>query len=117
MVHGYGMWKAGFKVSSLVATASILRTNNSQIFRSPLHFLNHVQGCVYNELVHMSSLLSELGRTITTTGFRGAEFMLEEWIVFRPDDAEVVRHIDEAGSDDIVININTAPNISTSRPL
>jgi hypothetical protein len=62
-----------------------------QIFRSPLHFLHHVKCSVYDELVHVCCLLSELGRAIAAR-FRGAELMLEEWVVLRTNDGEVVRH-------------------------
>ena len=49
---------------------------------------------MYNELVHVSGLLSELGRAIAAR-FRSAKLVLEEGIVFRADDGEVVRHVDE----------------------
>jgi hypothetical protein len=49
---------------------------------------------MYNELVHVSCLLSELGRAIAA-GFRSAKLVLEERIVLRADDGEVVRHVDE----------------------
>jgi hypothetical protein len=62
-----------------------------QVFRSPLHFLHHIECRMYNELIHVCCLLSELGRAITAR-FRRAKLMLEERIVFRADDSEVVRH-------------------------
>ena len=65
-----------------------------QIFRPPLHFFYHVQRCMYDELVHVSGLLSELGRAIAAW-FGSAKLVLEERIVFRTDDSEVVRHGDE----------------------
>lgn len=65
--------------------------NDLQIFRPPLHLFYHVQRCMYDELVHVSGLLSELGRAITAR-FRSAKLVLEERIVLRADDCEVVRH-------------------------
>ena len=49
---------------------------------------------MYNELIHVSGLLSELGRTIAAW-FGSAKLVLEERIVFRTDDSEVVRHVGE----------------------
>jgi hypothetical protein len=49
---------------------------------------------MYNELIHVSGLLSELGRAIAAW-FGSAKLVLEERIVFRTDDSEVVRHGDE----------------------
>jgi hypothetical protein len=63
--------------------------NYSQIFRSPLHFLYHIQRRMHDELVHVSCLLSELGHAIAAR-FRSAKLVLEERVVFRADDSEVV---------------------------
>ena len=46
---------------------------------------------MHDKLVHVSCFLSELGRAIAAR-FRSAELVLEERIVLRANDGEVVRH-------------------------
>jgi hypothetical protein len=50
---------------------------------------------MYNELVHMCCLLSELGCAITAR-FGSAKLMLEQRVILRANDSEVVRHDGEA---------------------
>jgi hypothetical protein len=69
--------------------------DHSQVFRSPLNFLYHVECCMYDELVHVCCLLSELGRAITAR-LRRAKLMLEERVILRTNDGEVVRHDGES---------------------
>jgi hypothetical protein len=58
---------------------------------SPLYLLHDVQRAVHNELVHDPRLLPKPGDAVAT-GLRGAEFVLEEGVVFRADYSEVVGH-------------------------
>lgn len=47
---------------------------------------------MHDELVHVSRLLDEPGLPVAAL-FGCPEFVLEERVVLRPDDHEVVRHI------------------------
>jgi len=67
---------------------------------------------MYNELVHVSCLLSELGRAIAAW-FRSAKLVLEEGIIFRADDSEVVRHGDEEKMVRSLCDYCVAPSISS----
>ncbi len=58
---------------------------------SPLDFFHNVEAAVHDELVHVPGLLPE-ARDAVPALLEGAEFKLEEGIVFGPDDREVVRH-------------------------
>lgn len=47
---------------------------------------------MHDERVHMARLLGETSNAISAL-LGGAEFKLEEWLVSRADDAEVVGHV------------------------
>jgi hypothetical protein len=58
---------------------------------SPLDFFDYVEAAVEDELVEVADLVVE-ARLAVAAGFGGAELVLEEGVVLRPDDDEVVRH-------------------------
>jgi hypothetical protein len=58
----------------------------------PLNLLYDVQAAVHDELVHMPCLLGEPRDAIAAL-LRGAELVLEEGVVLRADDGEVVGHL------------------------
>lgn len=68
-----------------------------QFFVSPLHLLDHIEGSVHDELVHVSCFITEACNAITTA-FCGAELQFEERIVACADDGEIVGHICEEDS-------------------
>jgi len=55
----------------------------------PLHLFHDVQTAVHDELVHVPGFFAEASDAVAAL-FRGAEFVLEEGIVFCADDAEIV---------------------------
>lgn len=57
----------------------------------PLHLLDYVQAAVRDERVHVPGFVAEAGDAVAAL-LRGAEFVLEERVVFRADYAEVVGH-------------------------
>lgn len=57
----------------------------------PLHLLDDVQAAVHDERVHVAGVVAEAGDAVAAL-LRGAEFVLEERVVFGADDAEVVGH-------------------------
>lgn len=57
----------------------------------PLDLLDHVETAVQDELVQVADLLVE-ARLAVAAGLGGAELVLEEGVVLRPDDDEVVGH-------------------------
>lgn len=56
-----------------------------------MHLLDDVQAAVDDELVHVPGLLAE-ARLAVPALLRRAELVLEERVVLRADDGEVVRH-------------------------
>lgn len=57
----------------------------------PLDFFDNVQAAVHDELVHVSRFLVKTRYAVAAL-LRGAEFMLEERIVLRAYDSEVIGH-------------------------
>lgn len=57
----------------------------------PLHLLDDIQAAVHDEGVHVPGLVAEAGDAVAAL-LRGAEFVLEQRVVFGADDAEVVGH-------------------------
>lgn len=57
----------------------------------PLHLLDDIQAAVHDERVHVPGLVAE-ARDAVAALLRGAEFVLEQRVVFGADDAEVVGH-------------------------
>lgn len=57
-----------------------------------LHFFDHINAAVYDELVHMSCFLTKSSNSIAA-GFRCPKLILEHRIVPRTNDCEVVRHV------------------------
>lgn len=64
---------------------------NAHLPRPPLHLLDDIQAAVHDELVHVSRLFAE-PRLPVAALLRRPELVLEERVVLRPDDDEVVRH-------------------------
>lgn len=58
---------------------------------APLNLLDDVKTAVDDELVHVPGLLGE-ARLAVAAGLGGAELVLEERVVLRPDYDEVVGH-------------------------
>lgn len=65
---------------------------NSHLPAPPLHLLDDVEAAVYDELVHVPGLLAE-ARLAVAALLRRPELVLEERVVLRADDGEVVRHL------------------------
>lgn len=63
----------------------------------PLQFVDDVEAAVHDEGIHTTGLGAEAGNAVTAL-LRGAEFELEEWIVFGADDAEIVGHCESRKS-------------------
>ena len=57
----------------------------------PLQLVYEVQAGVYDEWIHVAGLLTEAGDAISAL-LGSAEFELEQRLVSRADDAEVVGH-------------------------
>lgn len=55
----------------------------------PLHFIDDVQATMHNEGIHLPCLSAEASNAIPAL-FRCAKFELEQWVVARTNDAEVV---------------------------
>ena len=64
---------------------------DAQLPVHPLHFLDDVQAAVQHELVQVVRLLGE-ARLAVASLLAGAELVLEERVVLRADDGEVVAH-------------------------
>ena len=56
---------------------------------SPLDFFHNVETAVNDELVHMSGLIAKAGDAVSTS-LGSTKFMLEERVVSRADDSEIV---------------------------
>ena len=69
----------------------VQRDQDEHSTRSPLHLLHDIQTAVYDELVHVSSFVTEARDAIASL-FRGAELILEDWVVFRANDGKIVGH-------------------------
>ncbi|KAL9614329.1 MAG: hypothetical protein Q9167_001212, partial [Letrouitia subvulpina] len=59
----------------------------------PLQLVDDVQATVHDEGVQVAGFLVEPGHAVAAL-LRGAEFELEDRLVFGVDDAEVVGHVD-----------------------
>jgi len=57
----------------------------------PLHLLDDIQAAVHDKGVHVAGLVAEAGDAVAAL-LRGAEFVLEQRVVFGADYAEVVGH-------------------------
>lgn len=66
-------------------------TGGIHLVVGPLQLVYEVQAGVYDERVHVAGFLTEAGDTISAL-LGGAEFELEQRLVSRADDAEVVGH-------------------------
>lgn len=64
---------------------------DAHLIVEPLQFVDDVEAAVHDEGIHAAGLGAEAGNAVPAL-LRGAEFELEEWIVFGADDAEVVGH-------------------------
>lgn len=63
----------------------------------PLQFVDDVEAAVHDEGIHTAGLGAEASNAVTAL-LGGAEFELEEWIVFGADDAEIVGHCEKQKS-------------------
>lgn len=64
---------------------------DAHLIVEPLQFVDDVETAVHDEGIHTAGFRAEASNAVTTL-LRGAEFELEEWIIFGADDAEVVGH-------------------------
>lgn len=64
-----------------------------------LHFFDHVNAAVYDELVHVSCFLAKASNSIAA-GFRRPELILKHRVIPRANDREVVRHVVESDLSD-----------------
>lgn len=82
---------------------------NAHLIAEPLQFIDNIEAAVHDEGIHTASLGAEACHAVTAL-LRGAEFELEERIVFGADDTEIVGHderkktwpAESAGVDDCV---------------
>lgn len=68
-----------------------MRGRGIQFLGAPLRFLNEVDSSMHNKLVHMLRFLSKTCNAVAAY-FGGPEVQVEEGIVTRADDGEVVGH-------------------------
>ena len=87
------MWQKMIGLWILVARREKGDGESIQVFICPLHFFDHVESSVDDELVHVFSFVSK-ARSAITAEFGGPKFELEERVVARADNGEVIRHDD-----------------------
>lgn len=64
---------------------------HAHLIVEPLQFIDNIEAAVHDEGIHTASLGTEACNAVTAL-LRGAEFELEERIVFGADDAKIVGH-------------------------
>lgn len=74
-----------------VAGGELVDAFEIHLIVGPLQLIHEIQAAMHDERVHMARLRAETGNAISAL-LGGAEFELEEWLVLRADDAEVVGH-------------------------
>lgn len=83
-----------------------------QAIIAPLDFFDYVQGAVNYELIHVSSLFAKSSDAVSAS-FGCTKLMLEQWVVSRSDDGEVIRHLSEAARRSPL----RLPGVQISRPM
>lgn len=67
------------------------RPGDEHLAGIPLRLFHDIQAAVQDELVHVARRLGETGHAVATL-LRRAELILEQWVILRPDNGEVVGH-------------------------